>query len=132
MAASVECRPPFLDHNLVQTAFNLESSHKVKGLSGKWIIKEIARTLLPDSIVDRKKVGFKVPLDNWFKNDLYDYANDMLLGSNSFVKSYFDTKYMAKMLSDHKSERSNEGIRIWTLLGLEVWHQCFSKSLTRL
>ena len=128
MAASIENRPPFLDHELVELAFRIDSSMKIRGSSGKWIVKEIARKYLPANIIDRKKVGFKVPLDEWFRGGLKDYVYDLLLGPNSFVSTYFDRKMIEKMLSDHQNRRRNEELRLWTLMGLEVWHRAFFKN----
>ncbi|MFK7743002.1 MAG: asparagine synthase (glutamine-hydrolyzing) [Planctomycetota bacterium] len=125
MAASIENRPPFLDHNLVELAFRIDSSMKVRGKSGKWIIKEIGRKHLPENIVDRKKVGFRVPLDEWFRGGLKDYVHDLLLGSDSFVSSYLDRKVIDGLLQDHMRRRRNEEQRLWALMGLEVWHRTF-------
>jgi asparagine synthase (glutamine-hydrolysing) len=125
MAASIENRPPFLDHELVELAFRVDSSLKVKGRSGKWIVKEIARRHLPANIVDRKKVGFRVPLDEWFRGGLRDYAHDLLLGRDSFVSSYLARAPVEALLRDHARGRRNEELRLWTLLGLEVWHRTF-------
>ncbi len=128
MAASIENRPPFLDHELVELAFRVSSSMKIKGMSGKWLVKEIARRHLPENIVDRKKVGFKVPLDEWFRGPSKDYTHDLLLGPDSFVSSYFDRGVIQAMLSDHLACRRNEEQRLWTLMGLEVWHRVFFRN----
>lgn len=125
MAASIENRPPFLDHELVELAFRVDSALKVKGKSGKWIVKEIARRHLPANIVDRKKVGFRVPLDEWFRGGLKDYAHDLLLGRDAFVSRYLARAPIEAMLADHTRGRRNEELRLWTLLGLEVWHRTF-------
>lgn len=128
MAASIENRPPFLDHELVELAFRIDSSMKIKGQSGKWLVKEIARKHLPANIVDRKKVGFKVPLDEWFRGGLKDYVHELLLGKDSFVSSYFERRVIEQLLADHTRGRRNEELRLWTLMGLEVWHRAFFKS----
>ena len=125
MAASIENRPPFLDHELVELAFRIDSSMKVKGSSGKWIVKEIARRHLPANIVDRKKVGFRVPLDEWFRGSLKDYAHDLLLGRDAFISRYLQRGPIEAMLQDHMRGRRNEELRLWTLLGFEVWHRTF-------
>ncbi|MFO1076267.1 MAG: asparagine synthase (glutamine-hydrolyzing) [Planctomycetota bacterium] len=125
MAASIENRPPFLDHELVELAFRVDSGMKVRGSSGKWIVKEIARRHLPANIVDRKKVGFRVPLDEWFRGGLKDYAHDLLLGRASFVGTFLARGPIAALLADHQRGRRNEELRLWTLLGLEVWHGAF-------
>lgn len=125
MAASVESRPPFLDHELVELAFRLPSDVKLRGGVTKWVVKEVARKHLPTTIVDRKKVGFRVPLDAWFRGELREMAGDMLLGSNSFVASRMNRAVLEQTLADHDRGRRDEEIRIWTLLCLEVWHDVF-------
>ena len=125
MAAGIENRPPFMDHELVDLAFRIDSSMKMKGKSGKWIIKEIARRYLPPEIVDRKKVGFRVPLDVWFRSGLREFSHDLLLGNDSFVSSWLERSEIERMLRDHRTGRRNEELRLWTLLGLEVFErQC--------
>ncbi|HEB53810.1 MAG TPA: asparagine synthetase B, partial [bacterium] len=125
MAASVENRPPFLDHELVELAFRVDSSMKVRGRSGKWIVKEIARRHLPASIVDRRKVGFRVPLDEWFRGGLKDYVHDLLLGPDAFVSTYLERRTIESLLRDHIRGRRNEELRLWTLMGLEVFQRTF-------
>jgi len=128
MAASVESRPPFLDHNLVELAFKLPSKFKVKHGSVKWIIKEISKNFLPLEIINRKKIGFRVPLDLWFRGRLRDLAYDLLLSNNSFVANRMSRKSIKSILESHEKSRRDEEIRIWTLLCLEIWYQVFFKS----
>jgi asparagine synthase (glutamine-hydrolysing) len=129
MAASIENRPPFLDHELVELAFRIDSGMKVKGKVGKWIVKEIARRHLPANIVDRKKVGFRVPLDEWLRGGLKDFAHDMLLGRDAFVSRYLRRAEVEALLHDHMRGRRNEELRLWTLLGFEVWHRAFLRGV---
>jgi asparagine synthase (glutamine-hydrolysing) len=125
MAASVESRPPFLDHRLVELAFKLPSRFKLRGRRGKWILKEVARRYLPAEIVDRPKLGFSVPLDAWFRGHLREFSRDLLTGPNSFVGSWMNRAAVMRIIEDHQSGRRSEEARIWTLLGLEVWHDVF-------
>ena len=129
MAASLELRPPFLDHHLVELAFSLPSRLKVRGRTTKWIVKEVARRYLPAEIVDRRKVGFRVPLDIWFRGELETMAWDMLASPNSIVSSLMDIGAVRRLLERHRSGRANEEMRIWTLLSLEVWHDVFFRRL---
>jgi len=128
MAASVELRPPFLDHRMVELAFSLPSRVKVRKGQTKWVLKQVARQHLPESIVDRRKVGFRVPLDAWFRDHLRDMARDMLLGPSSFVGTTLDPVAVRSLLDTHESGRRDESIRIWTLLSLEVWHDVYFRS----
>jgi asparagine synthase (glutamine-hydrolysing) len=123
MAASLELRPPFLDHRLVELAFTLPSSLKVRGRFTKWVLKEVARRYLPDEVVDRRKVGFRVPLDHWFRTDLRDSMWDRLTGTDSFVGQTFDRKAVTELLKRHGTGRFREEARIWTLMSLEIWHE---------
>jgi asparagine synthase (glutamine-hydrolysing) len=122
MAASVELRPPMLDHELVELACGLPHEVKVRAGVGKWALREVGRHLLPAEIVSRRKVGFSVPLDEWFRGHLEPMARDLLLGPDSFVSQLADRASITMLLDDHRRGRRDEAIRIWTLLGLEVWH----------
>ena len=125
MAASLELRPPLLDHRLVELAFRLPSDVKVRKGTTKWVLKEVARRYLPTEVVDRRKVGFRVPLDAWFRSDLRDSMWDRLTGADSFVAQNFDRTAVRELLTRHESGGFNEESRIWTLMSLEIWHETF-------
>jgi asparagine synthase (glutamine-hydrolysing) len=128
MAASVELRPPFLDRELVELAFAMPSHHKVRRGVGKWVVRQLAYDFLPRDIVDRRKVGFRVPLDAWFRTGLRDVARDRLLDGGALVGSVLDRRTVEQLLDDHDRGRRNEEGRIWTLLSLEVWHSVFLRA----
>jgi asparagine synthase (glutamine-hydrolysing) len=128
MAASVELRPPFLDPRLVDLAFALPASVKVRGSTTKWVVKEVARRYLPASIVDRPKSGFKVPLDRWFREGLRDDVRSLLLGPDAVMPGLLDRDAVAALVDAHQAGQRNEDIRLWTLLGLEVWARRFLPS----
>lgn len=128
MAASLELRPPLLDHRLVDLAFRLPSEFKLRDGRTKWVLKEVARRYLPSEVVDRKKVGFRVPLDAWFRSKLRDSMWDRLTGRDSFVGQTFDRQAVRSLLERHESGTFNEEGRIWTLMSLEVWHETFFRT----
>ena len=80
------------------------------------------------SIVDRRKAGFRVPLDAWFRSELEAMSRDLLTDRNGFVAEVFDHHAVAALLDRHRAGVANEDIRIWTLLALEVWHRSFSRA----
>jgi asparagine synthase (glutamine-hydrolysing) len=121
MAASLEVRPPFLDHRLVETAMRLPSDVKVRDGQTKWVVKEVADRYLPQSITRRRKVGFKVPLDAWFRTGMRDLSRDLLLSSDSITASWIEPSAVRALLDSHTSGRRNEEARLWTLLSLEQW-----------
>jgi asparagine synthase (glutamine-hydrolysing) len=128
MAASVELRPPFLDHRLVELAFRLPSRVKQRRGTGKWVLRRVAEPLLPRAVLERPKSGFRVPLDRWFRTGLREMAWDRLLSSGSFVTSVFDRAAVRAVLERHDRSRADEEMRIWTLLALEVWHDACIRS----
>jgi asparagine synthase (glutamine-hydrolysing) len=122
MAASVELRPPFLDTEGVDLAVSLPSRSKIRAGTGKWLVRRLAHQLLPREIVERPKVGFRVPLDVWFRTGLREMARDRLTDPKSLAVELFDRRAVLALLDGHESGRRNEELRIWTLLSLEVWN----------
>jgi asparagine synthase (glutamine-hydrolysing) len=125
MAASLELRPPFLDHRLVELACNLPASAKLRRGTGKWVVRSIAGRHLPRATARRRKAGFRVPLDAWFRGGLRDMAWDVLGSRSAFVAEVLDPFEIRAMLLRHEHGQADEAIRIWTLLGLEVWYQTY-------
>lgn len=124
MAASLELRPALLDHRLVELAFRLPTSVKVHSGSTKWVLKEASRPLLPDDVIDRRKVCFRVPLDSWFRTGVRDTARDRLTGADSWVAQTLNRSAVRDLVERH--DRGTDGeLRIWTLLSLEMWHDRF-------
>lgn len=128
MAASLEVRPPFLDHHLVELAFGLPARAKVRVGTGKWVVRQLGRELLPRDVVDRPKNGFRVPLAAWFRSELRELVHDSLTGPGTFVGTTLEPAAVRRLLDSHDSGRRDEHMRIWTLLCLEMWHDVFYKS----
>lgn len=128
MAASVECRVPFLDHEFIEYAFGLPADVKLRKFSRKWQIKQIARKYLPDTIIDRPKVGFSLPLNQWFRGQLRDMCYDRICSRCGIAGEFFDKKVLEKILDDHCARRKDNSLKIWTLLTLAIWHDIFCGS----
>jgi asparagine synthase (glutamine-hydrolysing) len=125
MAASLEARSPFLDHKLVELAARIPSNLKLHGKTTKHILKLAAAGLLPDDIIHRQKHGFGVPVGRWFREDLRDYARDVLLDPAALARGYFRESAIRQLLDEHTSGQRNHGQQIWTLLTFEWWHRLF-------
>ena len=123
MAASVEARVPLLDNALIDWALRLPATHKIRRLEGKVLLKRLARTLLPHEVVDRKKVGFTVPLSPWFRGELRELLTDTLLSSRCLQRGLLEPAAVRAYVSDHLEGRRDRGRELWTLLTLELWHQ---------
>jgi asparagine synthase (glutamine-hydrolysing) len=125
MAASLEARMPFLDQELAQFVSQLPDRFRVRGRVTKWILREAARTLIPKAILERPKVGFRVPVNEWFRGRLRGYLTDHLLGSDSRTRDYYRNAVLHEVVAEHLDGRQNHEKLLWMLLGLELWHrQC--------
>ncbi len=121
MAASLELRVPFLDHRLVEFAATIPSHYKVKNNQGKYLLKKMMDGLLPNSIIQRKKMGFPTPLKMMFQNELSDYANDLLLSEDAKIANYFSKGRINQLLEEHTSKQKDNHRILWQLIVLEEW-----------
>ncbi|MEO7556152.1 MAG: asparagine synthase (glutamine-hydrolyzing) [Acidimicrobiales bacterium] len=121
MAHGLEVRSPFLDTELAEFALRLPPRMKVRGMSLKRISKAAVRDLLPRELLNRRKRGFGVPLDRWFRTDLAGYVSAMLGTPSSRVSEHLDGDAVRALLGEHSAGRANLGHAIWTLLTLEVF-----------
>jgi asparagine synthase (glutamine-hydrolysing) len=125
MANSLEARSPFLDHEFMEFVARIPAELKLKGLTTKYILKEALRGILPDEVLFREKMGFGVPLDHWFRNDLKDMTYDILLSDRAVQRGYLKKEAVRRILDEHVSNRWNWQNQIWNLLMLELWQRMF-------
>lgn len=123
MAASVEARMPFMDHKLAEFVSKLPDKFRVRGRQTKWILREAMKQMLPSEILNRAKVGFRVPVNEWFRGSMRDYLYDHLTGTDSRTARYYNTKVLNRLLTEHMSGKSNHEKILWSLLVLEIWHR---------
>lgn len=121
MSTSIELRVPFLDHRLVEYAASVPSHYKMRGRDPKYILKEVVKGRLPESIVRRKKMGFPAPLALMFRGELLGYARDTLLGGSPRISQYFRKEAVEQLLAEHGSGRCDNHREIWQLIVLEEW-----------
>jgi asparagine synthase (glutamine-hydrolysing) len=126
MAASLEARMPYLDHELAALVSSLPDRYRVRGARTKWILYEAAQTLLPGSILSRPKIGFRVPVGDWFRGTMRDYLYDHLTGTDSVTIGYYRKPALHKALAEHVAGRTNHEKLLWSLLNLELWHRQYS------
>ncbi|HZR84613.1 MAG TPA: asparagine synthase (glutamine-hydrolyzing) [Candidatus Binatia bacterium] len=125
MAHGLEVRSPLLDQQVVEFAARMPVKMKLRGLTQKWALKELMKDRLPAGIVFRKKSGFGVPIDRWFRNDLQAFARDALLSTRALSRGYFRRTSIEALLDEHASGGAHHHHRLWALLMLELWHQSF-------
>jgi asparagine synthase (glutamine-hydrolysing) len=128
MAHSLEVRSPLLDYRVVELAASLPPEWKLNGAGGKLIFKQAMKPFLPAEIFARKKMGFSIPVGEWFRNQWRALGETFLLGDRFFDRGYFEPAAIRKLWDSHQKNRPwllDLGDRFWTLLVLEVWHRIF-------
>jgi asparagine synthase (glutamine-hydrolysing) len=122
MAAGLECRSPYLDHELVAFALSLPLDWKLDARGGKRILKDWAADLLPHEIIHRPKMGFGVPVGEWFRNELRNLLTERLTAPDALCSRIFRRPWLNALLDEHLSGRATHEHRLWALLMLELWH----------
>lgn len=121
MAHSLETRAPFLDTALMEYAFTLPGSMKLRGATFKWVLKQAMSDLIPDEILTRKKMGFGVPLGAWFRDELKGVIRDRLLGDGAKIHRFVRREELERLLDQHEGRKRDLGLHFWSLWMLESW-----------
>lgn len=123
MAHGLECRPPFLDHRVVELAARMPRSWKFHRGQGKRILRAAFGSMLPEPILHRTKMGFGVPLDHWFRDELKGFTQEVLLDPATLGRGYFQPAAVKLLWEEHQSGRFDHSYRLWALLILELWQR---------
>ena len=120
MANSLEVRVPYLDRVLVDYARHLPTKYKVNEKVTKYAFREVAKEVLDKKVANKKKLGFPVPIRVWLREeDTYNLVKNTFLEGSEF----FNTKYLIKLLDDHKNEKRDNSRKIWTIYTFLVWYK---------
>lgn len=120
MANSLEVRVPYLDRVLVDYARHLPTQYKVNEKVTKYAFREVAKEVLDKKVANKKKLGFPVPIRVWLREeDTYNLVKNTFLEGSEF----FNTKYLIKLLDDHKNEKRDNSRKIWTIYTFLVWYK---------
>jgi asparagine synthase (glutamine-hydrolysing) len=121
MSTSIEARVPFLDHKLVEFSMNIPSEMKIKNGVTKYILKEAVRGLIPDQIIDRKKVGFGAPVSEWLHGSLGDRIKSTFKSTGLRERNLIDFDQGINLIDTHRSGR-DFAYPIWSLFNLALWY----------
>jgi asparagine synthase (glutamine-hydrolysing) len=116
---------PFLDHKLVEFATSIPEKYAIRGLAGKYILKQAVEDVLPHSIIYRKKMGFPTPWAWWLAGPQLGDLEKMLLEPRSMERGLFRSEAVRQLFAEHRAGHRDHGNRIWRLLNLELWHRVF-------
>jgi asparagine synthase (glutamine-hydrolysing) len=123
MAVSLETRAPFLDPSVMEFAWQLPLSSKIRGNQGKWLLRQLLYRHVPASLVERPKMGFDVPVGHWLKGPLRAWAEALLDASRLRDEGFFDVAAVRKCWQEHVSNRRNHADKLWAVLMFQSWHE---------
>jgi asparagine synthase (glutamine-hydrolysing) len=126
MAVSLEARVPILDHKVVEFAMGLPSALKLNGTTGKQVLRDAIRGLVPDSVLSKPKQGFAVPLTEWFRGPLR-YRIEALGAPGAAINAFVDAGAVRRICSEHLSGRREHPSLIWRLVVLNGWLRALSQ-----
>jgi asparagine synthase (glutamine-hydrolysing) len=123
MAVSLEARVPLLDHEVVELAFAMPSSLKVRGAATKILLKEVAARRVPRDCVYRRKEGFSIPIKNWLGGELRPLMDDLLAPARLAADDLFRPAEVERMKREHLEGRANHSHVLWTLMVFQDWRR---------
>jgi asparagine synthase (glutamine-hydrolysing) len=121
MASSLETRVPMLDHRVVDLAWKMPLHMKIRDGQGKWLLREVLYRHVPRKLIERPKKGFGIPLDNWLRGPLREWAEELLNENRLRREGYFKPDPIRKAWAVHLSGRRNLQHQLWDILMFQAW-----------
>jgi len=125
MAASIESRVPFLDHELVEHVVRTPAQFKIRGLTTKAILRDALRDRVPREILHRRKLGFPVPFGRWARERFAPFIRNTILGPRARARGMLARGPLERVIAEHEAGIANHADRLWLLLNLEIWQRIF-------
>ena len=121
MGESLEVRVPFLDHRVIEHAWRVPFELKVRGGEGKWLLRRVLYRYLPRALIDRPKMGFGVPVADWLRAPLREWAETLLDERRLRDEGYFDVTTVRDTWTEHVAGRADHAMRLWPILMFQAW-----------
>ena len=121
MANSLETRAPFLDHRVVELAWKMPMNMKIRNNQGKWALRQILYRYVPRELIERPKVGFAIPLDQWLRGPLRNWVTSLLDHDRLQHEGFFHPELVSKIWKQHLSGKYNWSRRLWSLVMFQAW-----------
>ena len=125
MAASIESRVPFLDHKLVEFTVRLPERLKLhRGWTTKYVLRQAMKNILPPEILQRKKMGFPVPIGKWFRGEFRSIIDEYVVSARALERGIFNPEFVQDLVARHQAGQ-NHSERLWALVNFEIWQRRF-------
>src|SRR5437867_6800670 len=125
MAASIESRVPYLDHQFVEHVAAIPGRFKLRGWQTKAVLRAALRDRVPREILARRKMGFPVPVGRWFRGPFWPVVQEFVLGPRALQRGLFEPAFLRRLAEDHRAGTVAHAHRLWLLVNLEIWHRIF-------
>lgn len=125
MANSIEVRSPLLDHLLAEFVARIPERFKLRGMTGKYLLKKVAMRYLPEETINKRKQGFAIPLERWMRYDLRSMLMDTLLSESFVERGIFNAPRVIQLAEEHIKGSANHAETLWSILVFELWAQQF-------
>jgi len=129
MAASLEVRVPMLDHRVVEFAWGLSDGLKIKNGQGKWVLKELLYKHVPQKMFDRPKAGFAIPIGEWLRGPLKEWAEELINPERLAREGFFNPDIVWDSWKKHQSGKQNNQYRLWIILMFQSWYEVWGSGL---
>ncbi len=123
LAHSLELRTPFVDREVFNLAAEIPANLRISHGTTKYILRKAVEDIVPAHVLYRKKLGFPVPIRLWLKDEMYDWAKNIIVTSQT--DQYFDKTYFLKLLNDHRAGVRDNSRQLWTVLTFMMWHKLY-------
>ncbi len=125
MTVSLEARSPFLDHHLMEFAASLPEHLKLRGMTTKYLLKQVLKRFVPEENLTRAKMGFGIPIGQWFRGSMQSFLRETVLSDKALSRGLFKRERVQQMVDHHVAGKVDHDQRLWSLLMLELWFERF-------
>jgi asparagine synthase (glutamine-hydrolysing) len=123
MGIGLEARVPFLNHDVIDLAWQIPAKWKVRNGQGKWILRKVLYQYLPENLFNRPKMGFSIPIDNWLRGPLKEWADELLNEKRLINEGFFNPASIRTIWEEHLSGKFNWQYKLWGVLMFQAWYE---------